>query len=51
MNGLVAGSFLLALIAFAYAIQLGMQIRTMKKKLAALEELERKIEAARATKG
>lgn len=50
MNGLTAGSFLLAIVALAYAVQLGRQIRVMKAKLAQLEELERKIEAATAKK-
>ena len=46
MNGLTAGSFVLALFALAYAVLLGTQLRAMRKKIAELEELERKLAEA-----
>jgi hypothetical protein len=42
MDNLGAGGVVLALIAIVYAIQLGFQINRMKRKIAELEELERR---------
>jgi Na+-translocating ferredoxin:NAD+ oxidoreductase RnfG subunit len=42
MDTLGAGGLILALISIVYAIQLGLQINKMKKKIAELEEMERK---------
>ena len=36
------GGLILALIALFYTVQLGLQINRMKKKIAEIEELERK---------
>ena len=41
MDMLSAGGFILAFIAFVYAVQLGMQMRKLKQKIEELEQLKK----------
>lgn len=41
MDMLSAGGFILAFIAFVYAMQLGMQMRKLKQKIEELERLKK----------
>ena len=41
MDILSAGGFILAFIAFVYAVQLGMQMRKLKQKIEELEQLKK----------
>ena len=41
MDLLSAGGFILAFIAFVYAIQLGLQMQKLKKKIEEIERLKK----------
>ena len=43
MNLLVSGGFVLALFALIYAVQLGLQLRKLKEKIAEIERIENEL--------